>query len=129
MWFLAGTFGGRAERTCTVPPGTPIAFPLVNSMGEPEDCAEFMRTARGSAALDGTAVDPDRYPGTSVTFEGVPGNAVTSYGGSHSVTACGLWVQLPAAEPGRRTLTISGFSGDFAVAVDYVLLVPEDRTV
>lgn len=33
VWFLAGTFGGpRIERTCTVPAGRSIFFPLVNDL-------------------------------------------------------------------------------------------------
>jgi len=29
-WFLAGTYGGPAERHCTIPAHTPLFFPLVN---------------------------------------------------------------------------------------------------
>ena len=46
VWFLAGTFGGKAERTCTIPRGQDLFFPVVNSVfGEgvgdctgPDDC-------------------------------------------------------------------------------------------
>lgn len=31
-WFLAGTFGGPAERTLTIPPGKSLFFPLLNSL-------------------------------------------------------------------------------------------------
>jgi hypothetical protein len=31
VWFLAGTPGGSATRTCTVPPGTSLFFPIVNA--------------------------------------------------------------------------------------------------
>jgi len=30
VWFLAGTFGTKAERSCPVPAGVPVAFPVVN---------------------------------------------------------------------------------------------------
>jgi hypothetical protein len=30
IWFLAGTFGGPADRTCTVPRGIALFFPLLN---------------------------------------------------------------------------------------------------
>jgi hypothetical protein len=30
VWFLAGTFGGSAERSCTIPAGKAIFYPLVN---------------------------------------------------------------------------------------------------
>lgn len=32
VWFLAGTFGGDAERTCTVPAGKMLFFPVVNNL-------------------------------------------------------------------------------------------------
>jgi hypothetical protein len=30
VWFLAGSFGGTTERTCVVPEGTALFFPIVN---------------------------------------------------------------------------------------------------
>jgi hypothetical protein len=32
VWFLAGTFGGAATRTCTIPAGKAIMLPLINAM-------------------------------------------------------------------------------------------------
>ena len=43
IWFLAGNFGGVSERTCTVPAGKALFFPLLNGLslapefGETED--------------------------------------------------------------------------------------------
>jgi hypothetical protein len=37
VWFLAGTGGGSAERTCTVPAGKAILIPIIN--------AAYLRTA------------------------------------------------------------------------------------
>ena len=31
VWFLTGTFGGSAERTCSMPAGTAILFPVSNA--------------------------------------------------------------------------------------------------
>jgi hypothetical protein len=54
VWFLAGTFGGPAERTATVPTGKKLFFPIVNwSAWEPDDDA----TARLIAEHLG--LDPD----------------------------------------------------------------------
>ncbi|MFE2938661.1 signal protein [Streptomyces sp. NPDC059255] len=123
VWFLAGTFGTHTERTCGVPAGVPIAFPLLNRIGEPADCAGFMRTAEGAAVLDGKNVAPDTQRGEPIEVESVAGNPVTGTGGRFTTTACGLWVQLPPLEPGKHTLTIRGRSGDFTVGVDYTLMV------
>jgi hypothetical protein len=32
VWFLAGTFGGKAERTCTIPAGKAILFSIINNL-------------------------------------------------------------------------------------------------
>ena len=32
VWFLAGTFGGKAERTCTIPKDNAIFFPILNNI-------------------------------------------------------------------------------------------------
>lgn len=122
-WFLAGTFGTQAERTCRIPGGVPVAFPLVNLMGGPSDCADFMSTAKGSAVLDGKKVDPETVRGATISVQGVADNPVTGTDERSTATGCGLWVQLPPLEPGKHTLTIRGQAQDFAVGVDYSLTV------
>ncbi|MFK4267442.1 signal protein [Streptomyces milbemycinicus] len=129
VWFLAGTFGGQVERTCTVPSGRPVAFPLINLVGDAADCADFMETASGTASLDGRDISPDRYLGTTITGTAAPGNPVTDSSGRFSGTGCGLWVQLPPLKAGKHTLKIRGRSADFTVAVDYALTVAAPSTV
>ncbi|HET6360214.1 signal protein [Streptomyces sp.] len=123
VWFLAGTFGGKAKRTCTVPTGRPIAFPVVNLFGLSEDCAAFMATAKGRAVLDGETILPEVYDGEAITVQSAAGNAVTGREERYTATGCGLWVQLPPLEPGKHALKIRGHSGDLSVDVDYALTV------
>ena len=123
VWFLAGTFGTQVERACTVPEGVPLAFPLVNMFGTPEDCAEFMGTAEGSAVLDGEEVEADAHQAEAIEIRGGAGNPVTGTEGSFTAHGCGLWVQLPAPEAGEHTLKIRGRSGGFSAGVDYTLTV------
>lgn len=123
VWFLAGTFGTQVTRACTVPEGIPIAFPLVNLVADEADCADFMSTAEGSAVLDGEKVDPDEIAGDEISAQAVAGNPVTGGDGDFTGTGCGLWVQMPALDPGEHSLTIRGRSGDFSVGVDYLLTV------
>ncbi|MFD5315411.1 signal protein [Streptomyces sp. NPDC127098] len=125
VWFLAGTFGDRVERNCTVPAGRPLAFPLVNIVGAEPDCAAFMTDAEGSAVWDGTESEAIRLSGERVEFEGAPGNPLTASDGPRSAVSCGLWVQLPPPDPGRHTLRIRGWAGGFSTAVDYTLTVTE----
>lgn len=123
VWFLAGTFGTQAARTCPVPAGTPLAFPLVNLVDTEESCAEFMSTAEGSAVLDGKPVEAESYRGDTITARGEDGNPVTGEGGAFTGIGCGMWVQLGALSPGDHTLKIRGRSGDFSTGVDYSLAV------
>ncbi|MFD0374844.1 signal protein [Streptomyces sp. NPDC127112] len=123
VWFLAGTFGGSAKRSCTVPAGAPLAFPLVNSVGEPADCAAFMALAQGSATLDGREVPAERFDATPVQITAVDGNPVLQGGGRFRTHACGLWVQVEPLAAGSHTVGIRGSSGSFAVSVDYQLQV------
>ncbi|MBT3166822.1 signal protein [Streptomyces sp. Vc74B-19] len=123
VWFLAGTFGTQVERACTVPDGVPLAFPLVNMIGSSGDCAAFMRTAKGSAVLDGEEVDPDAHQAETIEIRSAVDNPVTGTDGYFTATGCGLWVQLPALKAGKHTLEIRGQSDDFSVGVDYTLTV------
>lgn len=123
IWFLAGTFGETVTRSCTVPTAVPVAFPLVNQIGEPGDCTAFMASARGSASLDGRSLKPDRYEATAVQISAVGGNPITQNAGRFRTEACGLWVQLEPLAPGSHTLSIRGSSGSFAVSVEYKLQV------
>ena len=72
VWFLAGTFGGTATRTCTVPKGTALVFPVLNNLSgagssdPPEQqTEEYQRSVATppmlaatdlSASVDGVAV-------------------------------------------------------------------------
>lgn len=123
IWFLAGTFGETVTRSCTVPTAVPVAFPLVNHIGETDDCTAFMASARGSANLDGRSLKPERYEATAVQISAVDGNPITQNWGRFRTKACGLWVQLEPLAPGSHTLSIRGSSGSFAVSVDYKLQV------
>ncbi|TXS50100.1 hypothetical protein [Streptomyces sp. t39] len=123
MWFLAGSFGTKVSRTCTVPGGLPIAFPVVNRLAPARDCAAFLRTAEGSVFLDGEPVAADTCPAEALAVEGSAGNAVTGEDATMLTEGRGMRVQLPPLKPGRHALKIRGRSADFSLAVDYTLRV------
>lgn len=123
VWFLAGTFGGKVKRSCTVPDDLPIAFPLVNKIGTDEQCEAFMDVAEGSATLDGEDLVSDTYRGELVEVDGAASNPLTGKAGRLTDTACGLWVQIPPLEPGPHSLRIRGKAADFSVEVGYSLTV------
>ncbi|WP_037334039.1 hypothetical protein [Saccharomonospora piscinae] len=123
VWFLAGSFGERVTRTCTMPAAVPVAFPVVNYIGDAESCDVFLSSARGSAVLDDRELEPQRHEATIVTVNAVEGNPVTGSGGRFQTHACGLWVQLEPLAPGNHELRIRGASGSLEIAVDYELQV------
>ncbi|MFF4418097.1 signal protein [Streptosporangium sp. NPDC001559] len=123
VWFLAGTFGGTARRTCEVPEGRPIVFPLVNRTATRAACRRFMAAAKGEAVLDGAPVTSERLTEANVAITGVAGNPLTGREGKRLSPACGIWVRLRPLKSGRHALTIRGSSGDFRTGVDYTLIV------
>ncbi|MEU0484057.1 signal protein [Streptosporangium sp. NPDC006013] len=127
VWFLAGTFGGTLQRTCRVPAGRPMVFPLVNRVCSEAVCKEFMATAEGRATLDGKPVTPERMEDDNVAVTGVAGNPLTGEEGTATSYACGIWVRLQPLQPGRHTLTVRGSSGDFRTGVDYTLIVEAEQ--
>ncbi|MER5784721.1 signal protein [Streptomyces mobaraensis] len=109
VWFLAGTHGGPAKRSCKVPTGVPIAFPLVNQIASKSGCDAFLATAKGTATLDGKALEPERLTGTPM--KGMRSGSL----------ACGLWVQTGPLSAGTHTLRFEGSAGSFSTSADYRL--------
>lgn len=123
VWFLAGTYGESVQRTCTIPGGRPVAFPLVNRYGTSEECLDFMASATGSAALDGKRLDAETYRGESIQIGRFADSSAAGGDSGFSTIGCGLWIQLPPLEPGAHVLKIRGGSDSFRVSVDYALTV------
>lgn len=69
VWFLAGSFIGPVSRSCTVPPGTALFFPIINQAylnfaGDPFDeetardaVASCFGNVTASASIDGQEID------------------------------------------------------------------------
>jgi hypothetical protein len=60
VWYLAGTFGGKAQRTCKVPNGMSIFFPIINDLisfhADPHLKTESDLHAYAKADLDHTTL-------------------------------------------------------------------------
>jgi hypothetical protein len=152
VWFLAGTFGGTAERTVTVRADKGLFFPIYNSvwvnipeLGDPPWSPEQEAFARGyvasqvesatalSAAIDGRAVE-DITAYRSPTPEGgqymvtfpennVGGIPAGTFGPSVSDGYCLMLAPLSA---GEHTIQFAAAAGDFSLGVTYNLtVVPE----
>jgi len=125
-WFLAGTFdGSTVERTCTIPVGTQLFFPAVNSVfivTEPDETVQFARqqvrqfinSVRSDpdfdmvVTVDGKEVKSNRiFRAKSTVFrvtlpdDNIFGVPEGEYG---PAVADGLWVALPPLPPGEHTI-------------------------
>jgi hypothetical protein len=122
-WFLAGTLDQSAvERTCTMPVGTQLYFPVVNTVfliTEPGETEEVARQ-EVNTFIDSVLSDPEFT--MVVTVDGREINskrivradsplftATTPEGGllpagSYEGVADGLWVTLPPLSKGEHTI-------------------------
>jgi len=148
VWFLGGAFGGTASRTCTVPVGKPIFFPLINTVivapKGSETLLDLRRQAKAfidtvtslTCQLDGAACAPNLldHRATSPSFTVLAPNARDALlppgslqrpGNSDSLVADGYWILLPPLSPGSHTLNFGATtSSGFGVNITYHLTVP-----
>lgn len=124
MWFLAGTFGGHLQRSCTVAAGLPLVAPVINLFGDHRiDCLDFMADATGTVEFDGKDVPLQRIDHEPVRFTAGPGNPVTGGSGETLATGCGIWARIDPPSAGEHTVRIHGTSGTTTVDAEYTLLV------
>lgn len=141
VFFLAGTQGGDATRTCTVPAKTALFFPVLNSFitaeegAYPEGPTNFVDTALAngefSATLDGEDLKIKRIATRPFTLILPDPNIFGLPAGPYEYPAVsdGLWVYLPQGlKPGEYTVHFGGTSvtadGEpFSVDVTYNLIV------
>ena len=146
VWFLAGTFGGSFTRTCTVPSGKALFFPILNTafgqgVGDctgPSDCD--VTALRGLAAaaednpttlmvsIDGHNVnDLSQFRVTSPVFnyflpaDNILGISSGTYG---PLVSDGYWLLLKPLSTGAHTIHFKGISNSgFETEVTYNLTV------
>ena len=130
IWFLAGTFGGSAERTCTIPSGKAIMFSPINSEcsyaeypdekteSDLLECAKTFQdqTTSAQVTINGTAIENlDQFRIQSPPFNvTLPENNVfgVSSGPTQAVSD-GLWVILKPLPVGEHKIGFKGSSVDF----------------
>ena len=137
VFFVAGTTGGAAERTFTVPAGTHLLVPLLVGelsqleIGFDQTPVQVRQAAREQADqidsllafLNGVAV-PDLFSHREVspdfTFVAAPGNPIDVPAGFSGVAvADGYWLMLTPLEPGERLdLRFGGAASAFGFSVD-----------
>ena len=144
IWVLAGVWnGGSVERTCTVPPGKFIFFPLVNTFL----AAEGDERAKANAFIDKVSI-------LECSIDGVPLQNLSSYraespeegfvltvppdslftefgapaGDYAPAVSDGYWIMLPPLSVGQHVIYFRGVVGDPA-APDFETEVTYNLTI
>jgi hypothetical protein len=128
VWFLAGTTGGVTERTCTLPTGKAVFFPIVNTVfWDPfgvETLDDLRREAKDwidhvtelEASVDGVSLQGLRnyrsQPPAPFEFIGPPVEEDPLFGplqaGTQTAVADGFYLMLQPFAPGPHTITFRG---------------------
>jgi len=141
VWFLPGTFGGSATRTCTIPAGKPIFLPLINAVAFKPTGGETLLDLRRLAAafvdtvnvldctIDGTALDAEvlfafRVHSPSFSVVAPPG-ALLHASATDPMVSDGYWLLLEPFPPGttHEIVVSTGTSGGFSADVTYTLTI------
>lgn len=152
VWFLVGTFGGSVMRQCTIPAGTSLFFPLVNTEasiagGDGTNEEELRLAAKTQidrvsslkAIIDGVQIpDLQKYRAQSqlYTITLPTDNIMGVEPGTTSSIAEGYWIFLNPLPPGNHEIIFGGSAGDpsvtssmnFVTEVTYHLTVTNSTT-
>jgi hypothetical protein len=139
--FLAGTAGGTATRSCTIPAGKSILVPLINNEcstaeGDGKTPAELRACNAGivkfftglSLTIDGVPI-PDpfnfRVQSQPFGFNAAAGNVFGVPAGGTLSVADGYWALIGPLSPGAHTISFGGSypPGPFTTFVTYNLTV------
>ena len=140
VWFLAGTYGtARTIRTCTIPRGKYIFFPLINYVIMPRTragscetcCPRYTQTAKAITDqpsnlildLDGHRIRGlEAYRQATVDCFDMGALAEPTYR-VYPSAANGYYVMLRPLSPGKHVLNFGGMLPDMSQAVTYTLFV------
>jgi hypothetical protein len=147
VWFLAGTAGGKAERWCTIPSGSAILAPIMNS-----ECSflDFPSAKTTPDLIACAKADNDRTINLKATVDGQqltnlgayrvlslsnvtisPDNVYGAPFGNTTMVSDGFWLFLKPLPVGQHTLQFGGLTpgnpttgtNNFAVDVTYHITV------
>jgi hypothetical protein len=130
FFYLVGTFGGSAERNCTIPKGKPIFFPIINVIAALDPTPEFNTIEKlkkaADAYIDGATdlqVSVDgviiknlnnlraQSPPFKVQDNLTPDGVLTG-------VSDGYWVPLKPLSVGQHTIHFTSKQPDFGFELD-----------
>jgi len=130
VWFLAGTYGtARTIRSCHVPAGKTLFFPLVNTLTmEPDDVDESCASLKQRAARQTPATSTLLLEVNGRRFRGLDAHRQATRRCFHVVddddtlaAGNGFYVALGPLKRGRYTLNFGGILPEQSQAVTYTL--------
>jgi hypothetical protein len=139
----AGGFVGEATRTCKIPAGKPIFFPVFNVLcspatndtGDLQECAtnttnQFLTGSSYFATVDGQDVPIERADsGGTFTITLPQDNVIGASPGAYPAATDGLWVYLPEGlTKGEHVIKFGGTfpvpgDGTFTLDITYNIVV------
>ena len=148
FFFLVGTQGGSADRTCTIPEGKSIFFPVINFFQTIDKVVPAKGTANSptntpgevrkltignidqahnlQASVDGVSINLDKARAKSPPFLFTLGddNIFGAPAGTYRALSDGYWVALKPLSVGEHTIEFSGEgAGGFSLHVVYHITV------
>ena len=125
VWFLASSYGKTVTRTCDVPAGPPLFFPVLTTWQHANgEALERFVDPELSCALDGEPQAVDEVV-CAEPFEvaGRLGNPVTGRRKPAPMVCSGYWSRIPSPSTGAHTLAFRAVAGEYKVDVTYHLTV------
>lgn len=130
VWFLAGTYGSqRAVRSCRIPAGKTLFFPLINFVAFPPDdareaCASLM--LRAETLTDAPAalvldLNGKRFSGLEAHRQATRGCFLVAPDDDAPAAGNGYYVALGPLKRGRYTLNFGAILPSMSQAVTYTL--------
>lgn len=130
VWFLAGGYGSqRTVRSCRVPAGKTLFFPLVNVITFPPDdereaCASLMLRAEDQTEAPAALVlelNGRRFQGLEAHRQATRGCFLVAPDDDAPAAGNGYYVALGPLKAGRYTLNFGGILPGLQQAVTYTL--------
>lgn len=130
VWFLAGTYETRRTvRSCRIPAGKTLFFPLINTLAFPPDdereaCASLMLRAETQTEAPAALVlefNGRRFDGLAEHRQATRGCFLVAPDDDAPAAANGYYVALGPLKRGRYTLNFGGILPNLSQAVTYTL--------
>jgi hypothetical protein len=101
VWFLAGTFGGSAERTCTVPKGKAIMSAVLSAF-----CTYLIDNVKTESELVKCAREGNGVADVQASVDGRPVQGLQKYGITSNLSHFVIPADNPFGFPAGKTQTI-----------------------